>query len=356
MQSMSDLHLKADIVEIAERLGDTTQAFNGKTILICGGGGFLGQYFVDVLLYLNEHMLRTPCKLLALDNLIGREATDSSFEGSPNYTFIKHNIIEPYTYEWPIDFIIQAASMASPYYYRKYPLATLEVAVLGTKNMLDLAKEHGAKFLFFSSSEIYGDPDPKFVPTPETYRGNVSCLGPRACYDESKRAGETLTQIYNKHFGVETNIVRPFNIYGPGMQQTDYRALSNFANQVINGLPLYVYGSGEQTRTFCYVTDAMVGFVKVLVEGLSGEAYNIGNSEPEISILDLVNKIEETLGRKLRFVRTEHPDTYPGDEPLRRCPDITKARTQLKYEPKIDLHQGLRRFLDWAETTYAKER
>ena len=352
---MAELHLKTDIGEIAERLGDTVQAFSGKTILLSGGYGFLGRYFMDAFLYLNEHVLEPPCRVLVLDNLITANEAGSVVEASPRCTFVKHDVVEPYACEQPLDFVIHTAGIASPYYYRKYPLKTLEVATIGTKNMLNLAKEHRAKFLFFSSSEIYGDPDPKHVPTPESYRGNVSCVGPRACYDESKRLGETLTRIYHIQFGVPTSIVRPFNVYGPGMRETDYRVLPNFANRIIGERPLRIYGSGNQTRTYCYITDAIVGFIKVLLDGVPGEAYNIGNSKPEISVLDLVKQIENVLGRKLEVIRTEYPDSYPPDEPIRRCPDITKARLQLKYEPKVDLHEGLRRFFSWAETVYTGE-
>lgn len=352
---MAELHLKTDITEIIERLGDTTRVFDGKTTMLSGGCGFLGRYFIDVFHYLNEHLLELPCRLLVLDNMITANKVDPLDEASPHYKFFKHNMIEPFACNEPIDFVVHLAGIASPYYYRKYPLETLEVATLGTKNMLNLARENGAKFLFFSSSEIYGDPDPKHVPTPESYRGNVSCVGPRACYDESKRLGETLTRIYHEQFGVPTSIVRPFNVYGPGMRETDYRVLPNFASRIIGKHPLRVYGSGNQTRTYCYITDAMVGFIRVLVDGIPGEAYNIGNSKPEISVLDLVRQIENVLGRKFEVIRTEYPDSYPPDEPIRRCPDITKARLQLKYESKVGLHEGLRRFFSWAETVYTGE-
>ena len=349
------LHLKADIREIAHRLGDTAQAFSGKTILLSGGRGFVGSYFVDVFLYLGEHVLESPCRVVLLDNLITANEAGAVGEASPRCIFVKHDVIEPYACEEPIDFVVHTAGIASPYYYRKYPLETLEVATLGTKNMLNLAREHGARFLFFSSSEIYGDPDSKHVPTPESYRGNVSCVGPRACYDESKRLGETLTRIYHKQFGVLTSTVRPFNVYGPGMRETDYRVLPNFASRIIDERPLRVYGSGDQTRTYCYITDAMVGFIRVLVDGIPGEAYNIGNSKPEISVLNLIEQIENVLGRKFEVIQTEYPDSYPPDEPIRRCPDITRARLELKYEPKVNLHEGLRRFFSWAETVYTGE-
>ena len=207
-------------------------------------------------------------------------------------------------------------------------------------------------FLFFSSSEIYGDPDPKHIPTTESYRGNVSCTGPRACYDESKRLGETLCTIFHNQYGVPTKVVRPFNVYGPGLNEMDYRVLADFASRIIGGRPLRVYKPGNQTRTFCYVSDAMNGFLRVLLDGVPGEPYNIGNSAPEISVTDLVKEVKSVVKRDFDVVYVEHPDAYPPDEPMRRCPDITKARLQLGYQPKIALGDGLSRFMDWAFENY----
>jgi UDP-glucuronate decarboxylase len=211
-------------------------------------------------------------------------------------------------------------------------------------------------FLFFSSSEIYGDPDPKHVPTPESYRGNVSCLGPRACYDESKRLGETLCLIFHELYGVPTRMVRPFNVYGPGMQETDYRVLPNFGSRIIGKRPLLIYGTGQQTRTFCYVTDAITGFMKALLNGSPGQAYNIGNPVPEISMLELAKALERVVGRGLEVQLIEYPDSYPADEPQRRCPDISKAALQLSYKPVVGLDEGLKRFIDWASTHYTGAR
>jgi UDP-glucuronate decarboxylase len=216
-----------------------------------------------------------------------------------------------------------------------------------------MARKHPARLLFFSSSEIYGNPDAAHVPTQESYHGNVSCLGARACYDESKRLGETLVRIYAEKFGVRGCIVRPFNVYGPGMQNLDYRVLPNFAAKILAGDPVNIYGTGNQTRTFCYVSDAIRGFLQVLLRGEPGEPYNIGNPEPEISMLELVETIKQALPeRKVEYHIIEHPDTYPADEPQRRCPDITKARLQVGYAPRIELEEGLRRFFTWAEKTY----
>ncbi|MBI4342125.1 MAG: NAD-dependent epimerase/dehydratase family protein [Candidatus Omnitrophica bacterium] len=346
--------LETDIPEIAAALSAEANAFSGATVLLCGGHGFLGRYFISLFRFLNERVLPKPCRLIVLDNHITSGALgDVEAEGERGYRYLRHDVIRPLTIDEPLDYVIHAAGIASPYYYRKYPLETLEVATIGTKNLLALGRSHPLKgFLFFSSSEVYGDPDPRFVPTPETYRGNVSALGPRACYDESKRLGETLCMIFQQLHGVPTRTVRPFNVYGPGMQEADYRVLPNFAGRILKGEPLNIYGDGTQTRTFCYVTDAMIGFTKALVRGRSGEVYNIGNPSPEVSMLDLAKAMEQTLGRALEIRLVDHPSSYPADEPQRRCPDIRKAAAELGYQPAVPLPEGLARFFAWAQRHY----
>ncbi|MBI5163206.1 MAG: NAD-dependent epimerase/dehydratase family protein [Magnetospirillum sp.] len=352
---MTEFLLPSDVAEIATRLGDAAHDFAGKTVLLTGGRGFLGRYFMSVFAYLNECVLDKPCNLVALDNLITAGKEGSEIPDLPHVTFVPHDVIEPFAYDGKIDYVIHAAGIASPFYYRAYPLETLEVAVRGTRNMLEIAERNNARFTFFSSSEIYGDPDPKHVPTPESYRGNVSAQGPRACYDESKRVGETLCYIFHEKYGTATNTIRPFNVFGPGMQESDYRVLPNFGSRIKSNRPLNVYGSGNQTRTFCYITDAMLGFLLVILRGVPGEPYNIGNPKPEISMIELVRKIETVLGRKVTHNIIEYPDSYPADEPNRRCPDIKKARLQLKFEPTVSLEDGLKRFFGWSDRVYLGE-
>src|SRR5580704_10656476 len=193
--------LKSDIMEIVDTLGSSIEQFAGKRILIAGGRGFLGRYFSDVFLAFNNH-LDDPCEVVVLDNFITSGEHGIQIPKKRHFAFVHHDITKPFYPERPVHFIIQAAGIASPYYYRKFPLETLEVATIGLKNTLEIAKAHKAKLVFFSSSEIYGDPDPKHVPTKESYKGHVACLGPRSCYDESKRLGETLVQIYHQQLGV----------------------------------------------------------------------------------------------------------------------------------------------------------
>ena len=352
---MKNFHHNSDIIEIANNLEHISQKLSGKLIMITGGQGFLGRYFSEVIIHLNENFLKSPCKLVIIDNFITSGLLGEKIIDNPNVEFLEHDVIKPINWNKKIDFIIHAAGIASPFYYRANPLETLEVATIGTRNMLELAKSYGAKLLFFSSSEIYGDPDPKQVPMQESYRGNVSVAGPRACYDESKRLGETLCYIFHNQFGVSTNVIRPFNIYGPGMQEEDYRVLPNFASKIKLKEPLLVYSSGNQTRTFCYISDAMTGFFLVLLKGVPGEAYNIGNHKPEISMIDIIKTIEKVLDKKVKYNLVEYPDSYPPDEPLRRCPDLRKAKIQLNYIPKIDLDEGLRRFLEWTNKNYGKD-
>ena len=344
--------LESDVAEVAANLGEVAQAFAGKTILMTGARGFLGRYFGEVFGHLNEHVLETPCLFVGFDNLRTSGVAGNFSEARQNLRFVQHDVIQPIEWDDPVDYIIHAAGIASPFYYRAYPLDTLEVAITGTRHMLELATKHRAQLTFFSSSEIYGDPDPKHVPTPESYRGSVSCRGPRACYDESKRVGETLCYIYHENFGTSTTTIRPFNVYGPGMQESDYRVMPNFASRIKGRQPLNIYGSGIQTRTFCYITDALTGFLLTIIKGVPGEAYNIGNPRPEVSMLDMVETIQRVLGRSIEHTVIEYPDSYPADEPMRRCPDIRKARLQLGYEPHVSLEEGLDRFLAWTDNHY----
>lgn len=373
--------LDSDVKEIVDHLPlGALEQLAGKHVLITGGRGFLGRYFTAVFQALNElHLKDRPVRVTCLDNFIsaGEAGRDVSGFTDPNVRFVEHDVIEPYRpgreiatgpsdidnvdfEDERVDFILHAAGIASPAHYRAHPLETLEVATTGLRNSLELAKANpGCRLVFFSSSEIYGDPTEGNVPTPETYKGHVACLGPRACYDESKRLGETLCQIYAQKYGVHASIVRPFNVYGPGMQHTDYRVLPNFAAKIALGETLEVYGDGKQTRTYCYVADAIGGFLRVLLHGRAGEPYNIGNPEPEIPVSVLAARCLAITSPKrsvLSYEQKPHPASYPADEPQRRCPDIAKARSELGYTPRIDLDEGLRRFFSWAVEVYPRRR
>jgi UDP-glucuronate decarboxylase len=337
---------------VAKRLGETARLFEGKTVLITGANGFLGQYFLEAFVYLNQSVFKTPCDIVAADSHITNTTTNDSLGALP-YRFLLQDVSKPFPVEEKPDYILHAAGIASPMYYRRFPLETIEVATEGTRHMLELAHKTKCQgMVYFSSSEIYGDPDPANVPTAETYNGNVSSIGPRACYDESKRLGETFCSVYHKQFKTRVMIVRPFNVYGPGMKEADYRVLPNFANSIKAGKALTIYGTGHQTRTFCFVEDAILGFLQVLLLGKSGEAYNIGNPSPEISMRGLVELITKLSARPVKSQFIDYPESYPAGEPMRRCPDITKAAKDVGYAPGVDLEHGLRTFLEWTEHAY----
>lgn len=351
---MKSIIIEEDIENIAKGIALISEKFSGKTLLITGGAGFLGNYFIGVLDFLNRNVLDKPCRIISVDNFV--TGIKYRIEEGPYFKTIKHNIKDPLKLDDDVDYIIHAAGIASPKFYRELKIETIDVATLGTKNMLEIAREKNVKsFLFFSSSEVYGDPDPKFVPTPETYNGNVSCIGPRANYDESKRLGETLCIAYFETYGVPVKMVRPFNIFGPGMRLDDYRVIPNFVNSIFNGTPLPVYGAGNHTRTFCYISDAITGFLKVLLSDCNGEPFNVGNENDEITIENLAKIIAEIFDNKVKIQKNEGiNDAYSRGDPKRRCPDLTKIRAKLGYDAKIDLRTGLRRFIQWAEETKSK--
>ena len=340
----------ADIHAIVTDLGDDVHRFSGKTVLISGGAGFLGRYFLGMFRHLNAEVLEKPVRVLSVDNFI-TGSVDQEQAHDPNVVHVWADVVHPLPVREDIHFIIHAAGIASPVYYMKYPMETIESAVMGIRNLLELAKKNKELegFLYFSSSEIYGDPDPRFVPTPETYHGHVSSVGPRACYDESKRLGETIATIYHQQHGIPVTIVRPFNVFGPGMGHNDRRVVPMFTYQALNGLTIPVHGTGLQTRTFCYITDAITGFTKTLLRGTHGEAYNIGNSDAEIAMRDLAALFSK-LVPGATYSMVDYPDTYPAGEPQRRCPDLAKARTHLDYAHRVSLEEGLGRFIGWART------
>lgn len=353
--------VKSDLDYITDTLGDEFLEMGGKEILITGGAGFLGYYFVLSIWRWNKNTSReNKIKVTILDNFIrGVPQWLKDVENDVCIKTIKRNIVAPLDNSiGSFDYIIHAASIASPTYYRKYPIETMDANVQGLRNLLEYAKlqkENGSPpsgILFFSTSEIYGDPDPENIPTKETYRGNVSCTGPRACYDESKRYGETLCVNFARQFGLPITTARPFNNYGPGLKITDKRVIPDFAQDILYNRDIVMYSDGRPTRTFCYVTDAITGYYKILINGRAGEAYNIGVETPEISMTELaelmVNIASGEFGYSGRVVHKHSDDTeYLIDNPNRRCPDINKAKDELKYDPTISLKEGLKKTLIW---------
>jgi nucleoside-diphosphate-sugar epimerase len=347
-----------DLNYICANLEHELRAMSGQRLLITGGAGFLGYYLVQSILHANRELSDfAPIEVHVHDNFMrGVPSWLTALGRDPLLVVTKRDVIEPLPNDGvDFDYIVHGASVASPIYYRLHPIETMDANVSGIRNLLDYCKQRAGKvrgLLFFSSSEIYGDPSPNFIPTPETYRGYVSCTGPRACYDESKRYGETLCVNYARQYKTPVTIARPFNNYGPGLKITDRRALPDFARNVLNGQDINLYSNGRATRTFCYVADAIVGYYKILALGIGGEAYNIGVEAPEIKINELADCTATVAAAlfnykgKIRQAQSSDRD-YVADNPQRRCPSIEKARRDLSFDPKVSLEDGIRSSLLW---------
>ncbi len=301
-----------------------------KTILVTGGTGFLGSN-------LCYRLIKDGNKLICVDNnYTGSLENVADLRNNPNFTFIKHDIMEPLEIDEPIDQIYNMACPASPPAYQgKHSITTTLTCVWGAKNMLDLAKEKGATILQTSTSEIYGEP--LVHPQVESYRGNVNPIGIRACYDEGKRAAESLFFDYHRHEGVDIKVVRIFNTYGPHMDPKDGRVISNFICQALQGKDITIYGTGKQTRSFCYVDDLIEVMVRMMnsEQGFTGPV-NIGNPG-EFTMLELAEKVIQKVGSQSKIVYCD----LPKDDPTQRRPDITLAKEKLGWEPKIPLNEGL---------------
>ncbi len=345
---MKNFLLSKDIYSIINSINLEANSLNNKNIVISGSFGFIGKYILECLLFIKNEM-KINFNVYAIDNFITSDEKIKSYFEEKGINCIKHDINKKLNIDVEFDFIICLAGIASPYYYNKYPVETLNVSINGLKNMFELKHNTNSKFIFFSSSEIYGDPPPDQIPTNETYRGNVTSIGPRSCYDESKRVGETICYINSHFFHKKTAIIRPFNVYGPGMALNDYRIIPNITRSLILNEQLKIYDTGNQTRTYCYVSDAICGFFKTILKDELFGVYNIGNDDGEISVINLVKITEEVMNVKLNYITSSYPKEYPPDEPRRRCPDINKAKKNLDFYPKISLEEGLHNHFSWAK-------
>ncbi len=302
-------------------------------ILITGGAGFIGSHLCD-------RYLAEGHEVIAMDNLsTGSEANIAHLAGHPRFHFIKHDVTHYIYVAGPLDAVLHLASLPSPVDYLNFPIQTLKVGALGTHNTLGLAMAKGAKYLLASTSEVYGDP--LVHPQKESYWGNVNPVGPRGVYDESKRFAEALTMAYHRYHGVPTHIVRIFNTYGPRMRLDDGRVVPNFIRQALRGEPLTVYDDGSRTRSFCYVDDLVDGIVRLLASDFH-EPVNLGNPR-EMTILDFAHKVLEVTGSASQITFVHPTDERTKDDPKVRCPDITRARTLLGWEPRVSLEEGLAR-------------
>jgi dTDP-glucose 4,6-dehydratase len=301
------------------------------TSVVTGGAGFLGSHLCDLLISRGH-------RVICVDNLETGSLTNIEHIRGDDFVFINHDMVEHIAIDEPVDFVYHLASPASPIDYLRLPLATLKVGSYGTHNALGLAKHKRARFLLASTSEVYGDP--LVHPQPESYWGNVNPIGPRGVYDEAKRYAEALTMAYHRQQGVDTKIVRIFNTYGPRMRAFDGRAIPTFIRQAIANQPITVFGDGDQTRSFCYVSDLVDGLVR-LAESDEHLPVNIGNPN-EYTILELAEAIIEVLGSESTIVH----ESLPVNDPKQRQPDISVARAVLGWEPTVELRDGLRDLLE----------
>lgn len=311
-------------------------------IVVTGGAGFLGSHLCDKLLE-NNH------QVICIDNLLtGNVENLTHLQNHPDFQFVQADVLDSFPEDLDFDALYHLASPASPNRdnpksYQALPFETMQVNSFGTWNLCNETQNRGAKFLFASTSEIYGDPLEH--PQKEEYKGNVSTIGPRSVYDEAKRFGETITTAFARYQKLDARIVRIFNTYGPRMSQ-DGRVVIEFVQAAFQNKPFPIFGDGKQTRSFCYVTDLVEGIIAAMEKGNSGEVYNLGNPT-EFSILELAEKVKQLTNSssEVKFVQS-----LPQDDPIKRCPDITKAKTKLGWEPKIDLEEGLKKLIVYLQT------
>jgi UDP-glucuronate decarboxylase len=334
---------------------DERAKFNGATILITGCAGFLGYYMMHFFDATADEL--GIKKIIGLDNfMLGKPEWITKLERNPKVDIQKFDIIkdkiDTVKGADQADLIIHMASIASPMFYRQYPIETLDANIWGLRSLLDFYCQKPIRgFLFFSSSELYGDPDAAHVPTSEDYNGNVCATGPRSCYDESKRFGETMCMLFAQKYNLPLGVVRPFNNYGPGMRIGDKRVPADFALDIMQNKDIEILSDGTPTRTFCYIADSVCGYFKILLHG-TYDYFNIGIEKPEISIRQLA-EIYAKAGRdifgytgEVKFAKSEDKE-YLTNNPQRRCPNIDKARRILGYNPTILVEEGVARFLQY---------
>ena len=301
-------------------------------ILVTGGAGFLGSHLCD-------RLLKDGNEVVCIDNLFtGRKQNIAHLAANPNFEFVRHDIIDPFKYE--VDQIYNLACPASPPHYQYNPIKTIKTSVMGAINCLGLAKRLKARVFQASTSEVYGDP--QVHPQPESYWGNVNPIGPRSVYDEAKRFSEAAITAWHRYYGVDTHMVRIFNTYGPRMHEADGRVVSNFIVQALKGEDLTIYGDGTQTRSFCYVDDLIEGFVRTMKQTETTGPINLGNPG-EFTMLQLAELTLKLVGGKSKIIHKR----LPADDPKQRKPDITLARKVLKWDPAVQLEDGLQRTISY---------
>lgn len=313
---------KNDLESIKRRIDFSK--LEGKSVLLTGSSGFLGNWFKEFFDYYSIEYF--------------------NFDPAEN---TEHDINNPINLP-RFDYVINCAGIASPEKYLKQQVLTLDISYIGTKNILQYCIDKEVESaLLFSSSEVYGTPNPTAIPTKETYVGAIPTTDNRSCYDIGKQVLETLSHIYYNESKVPVKVVRPFNMFGPYMGISDNRVLSNWMRNYLKGEKIKIYGDGQQTRTFCYAADGIAMMLEILLNGKNGEIYNVGNSSPELNMVQLAEKFFEALDSEANYEVIEYPDFYPSDEPLRRCPNIDKVVQHTNILPEVDLKTGIKRMFEY---------
>ncbi len=342
--------IKEDIKRIIKRLRSNIDKLSGKTVLITGASGLIGSYIVETIAVLNsEKKLHKPCNVIALQkSVITQNSRLGYLLDRVDIQFISHNAIVPYLPQVKIDYFIHAAGMSAPAFFLADPLGTIDVNVRGIRWILEYAKKHKVQsVLYMSSGEIYGNPPPEQIPTPESYAGNVAISDPRACYTSSKRLAETLCRIYFEQYGVPVKIARPFIVYGPGLCVSDRRVMADFIRSGLRGVPIKMLSEGRDTRSYCYISDATVAFFQLLLSQKNGEAFNVASDLEEVSILDLA-KLVHNICHITKPVTIEKKEaSFIRGAPNRVFPDISKLRKTFGYKPTVGIEEGLRRTISW---------
>jgi UDP-glucuronate decarboxylase len=324
-----------EIDVVLRNLGDLS--FQDRRVLVTGGAGFLGSWICDVL-------AKQGAKVVCMDNFSsGLKSNVSHLLDADGFQLMEHDISQPISFSEKLDLVIHMASRASPFEFEHYPIEILKANTIGVWIALGIAKKHSARLLYTSTSEVYGNP--AIVPTPESYNGNVNPVGPRGCYDEAKRCGEAYVTAYKKQYSLDTRIARIFNTYGPRIRSDGIyaRALPRFIEQATSGMPITIFGDGTQTRSFTYVADQIEGLLKLAaLDEARGSIINIGNDK-ETKIIDMAKLVLDITGTNSGI--TYHP--LPEDDPLRRRPDISRAKELLGWMPKVDLEYGLQHTVNW---------
>lgn len=361
--------IKKDIESIVRRLGKSANDFSGRTVLITGASGLIGGYILETIAYLNsEGSLSTSCKIIGLQkNKVTKKGRFGYLLNRSDIEFVSHNAARKYIPGRKVDFIIHSAGDSAPASFLADPLGTIDVNVKGIRWILEYAKKNGStsspqdssmdsgrgkvkSVLYMSSGEIYGNPTPENIPTPETYNGNVSTQDPRSCYTSSKRLAETLCRIYFEKFKVPVKIARPFIVYGPGLSSTDKRVMAQFIKSGLEKKPIEMMNEGRDTRSYCYVADATLVFLKILLSDRNGEVFNVASDREEVSIRDLADLVHEICGIKKPVKIRKMEGNFIKGAPNRVRPDISKIKKEFGFNPEIGIRKGLTQTIEWNKT------